>query len=196
MNSYGYLYLDCERTESKDIVDQIGKEFNIGNQDSLTFDAAYRQATVIFRALMGREPTEEEKEKLYSPAKERFRVLSTKIKVEQKGRLMKYSHPMFSMESITEIAKQISLSNPETHVCSVAGFDHSAFILQIFINGQLETAHQIGDELEDMGLSSMNGEIIPISSFFQVTEDTVSAFLSITDVMDAEEFFFKSLVKR
>ena len=173
MDSYGYLYLDCEHMASKDIVDQIGKEFNIGNQDSLTFDAAFRQATAIFRALKGREPTEEEKENLCSPAKERFRVLSKKIRVEQKGHLMKCSHPMFSMESITEIAKQISFSNPKTHVCSVADFDHSAFILQIFINGQLETAHQIGDELEDMGLSSMTGEITPISSFFQVTEDTV-----------------------
>lgn len=191
MKFYGYLYTDCEQAASKGIIDQIGKEFNIGNRNSLSFDAAYQQATEIFRALTGREPTEEDRRLLYSPAQERARVLSRKIKTEQKKHLTKYSHPMFSIENITNIAKQISQLNSGIHICAVAGFDHSAFILQIFMDGQLETAHQIGDELEDMGLCGITGDVALISSFFQITEDLISGFCDITDVMDAEELLFR-----
>lgn len=194
MDSYGHLYINEKQSTHDSIISLIEKDFSIGNQDSLAFDVAYKQAISIFRKLEKREPTKGEKEALLGPAKERFRVISKRITAKQKGALIEYSHPVFSVENIPEIAKRVSSQDAKMHVCAVAGFDHSVFLLHIYAQGQAETLHQIGDELEDMGLSSIIGDVQIISCFFGAREDIVRTFLESHDVMEAEELFSKSIL--
>jgi len=195
VNSYGYMYIRSFQAMPEDIIDQIWKALNITSEDDLSFDAVYQQAIAVFRKLMHREPTKEDIEGLYSPARERFRSLSKKIKAERQGDLIKYSHPLFSIENLSEVARKVSAIYPNMHVCSVAGFDHSAFQLHIYVDGQTETVHQIGEELEDMGLSIIHGYAYYIKSFFHVADDTVNHFLEIEDVLNAEEYFFMNLIQ-
>lgn len=80
------------------------------------------------------------------------------------------------------------------NICSVAGFDESVLQLCIYKAGNVITVHQIGDEMGDMGMDLRKGEVKPISSFFCVSEDSVCQFLSIEDVIDAEEYLFSELI--
>ena len=193
MRTYGYIYFICDKKTAENAVNNV--VFSQNSKDAKArIERIYQNGLKMLYSLQKREPTEFEKESTYRAATERYRQETKKPEIRTVKHLTKITHPTFSIETVSGKAQQISRVYPDMNICSVAGFDESVLQLCIYKAGNVITVHQIGDELGDMGMDLRKGEVKPISSFFCVSEDSVCQFLSIEDVIDAEEYLFSELI--
>ena len=198
MLSYGIIYMSCDLKTARSAA-SIALPFNNNMNPKEAIEKIYQEILQTYFRLTKKDPSETElseisRKSMYVTAEEVYRTRTKKPKIISVGHLSEIKHSTFSINTVSETSKHISLAYPEIEICSVAGFDESAFQLCIFKNGKMVTIHQIGDELEDMGMTVETGEANVISSFFHASIESVSHFLYLDDVMDAEKYLFNQIV--
>lgn len=191
MISYGKIY--CISSTGPMLPAYFASAFGETEKKDI-INKTYCNGIRIFKMLQGREPDPFEQDSTYRAAEEYADRLLKKPTTRTTNHLLEITHPLLSIENTFSIAKKISQLLKDTALCSVSNFDESAFQLSVIRNGTPLTVHQIGDTLSQMNMETKRGDVGIIASFFNIPFTAASEFIQISNPMDAEDLFFRTIV--
>ena len=151
--------------------------------DQAEYDAVRKEVLAFHYSISNREP----REKLMQAQIERImEQRKERIKVKRTDRYTRILHSQLGLENVSRMAKKLS-TVIDAPIVSLADFDQSVFQMCLYLNGELRTAHQIGEELADMGLSEQRADPSEIVKAFNTEEQVIKKVIDNEDVWDVED---------
>lgn len=181
-NSARIYIIDKQTMYARDALEQaLGIKVYTGDPNELD---SIRKAALSIHSLFGKdEPSEKQLERIMKILIEQRKE---RIALQKVGRSTRITHSQLCLENASHLAKKLS-TTLGVPIISLVDFDHSVFQMCIYLNGELKTTHQIGEELADMGLSEQLGDTLEIASALNSEEQVIKKIIYTDDVWDVED---------